>query len=231
MVALDSSCRQCNYTKMVRDHLHILVLLLIFSVVSPADSQSGKVEDRLDHVIIFDIPTQSLDNALYAFDAATGVEIIVDGHLTAGLKSKTVEGLLTPAQALQILLSGTGIHAKRIGTDAITLSLNEAPLAPANSLLYRGYSAFVQSSIVRALCQYKDTRPGEYRIAVQLRLNSAGVISDVNLLSSTGNPRRDVRLHEILSGLSVGALPPPTLPQPIIMVILPRSAQASGDCI
>ena len=177
----------------------------------------------------FDIPAQSLDNALYAFDTATGIEVFVDGDMTAGRMSKAVRGFLTPAEALRILLGGTDIHARRIGDDAITLSVDAAP--PTNGALYRSYSAFIQNSVLRALCANSDTRPGRYRIAMQLRLNPSGIISEVDLLSSTGDPRRDVRLHEILKGLSVGASPPSALPQPVVMVILPRSSEFSGDCV
>ncbi|HLH11193.1 MAG TPA: STN domain-containing protein [Methylovirgula sp.] len=178
----------------------------------------------------FDIPAQSLEDALYAFDATTGIEVIVDGHVTLGRKSTAVKGLLTPAEALRILLTGTGLDARRVGADAITLSIDAPAAAPENSALYRDYSAFIQQAVLRALCEEPDMRPGAYRIALQLRLDSSGIVSSIDLLGSTGDPQRDLRVSEVLRGLSIGALPPPDLPQPIVMVILPRSSQDSGDC-
>jgi hypothetical protein len=54
-------------------------------------------------------------------------------------------------------------------------------------------------------------------------------VQRIELLSSTSDLTRDRRLRELMEGLSVGK-PPPMLPQPVIMVILPRSPRDSGDC-
>ncbi|GGF06543.1 hypothetical protein GCM10011611_10060 [Aliidongia dinghuensis] len=80
------------------------------------------------------------------------------------------------------------------------------------------------------LCRELGTRPGSYRAAMRLWLDPSGTVSRADLLSSTGDPVRDRRLHETLVGSGVGTPPPVALPQPVIVVILPRSPQVSGDC-
>jgi hypothetical protein len=177
----------------------------------------------------FDIPSEALEDALYAFDTTTGIEVFVDGNSVAGRRSAKIEGSFSPVDALSAMLAGTGLEAKTIGPKAITLA-PEQPQGTANSLTYRSYSALVQNAVVRALCAEPDIRPGSYRIAAELWLTPTGIVSAANLLSSTGNPERDGRVRRVLVGISIGKLPPPALPQPIVMAILPRSSQQTGDC-
>jgi hypothetical protein len=174
-----------------------------------------------------DIPSQPLEDALYAFGAATGMEIIVDGGAVTGRRSTEVKGNFSPEQALGILLIGTGLDARPIGARAITLTLGRQE--PAKTTIFRSYSAILQDAALRQLCRDKDIRFGTYRIAMQLWLNQAGGVERVELLSSTGDRARDIRIGQLLKGLS-GAKPPETLPQPVVMVILPRSTADSGDC-
>jgi hypothetical protein len=175
-----------------------------------------------------DIPSQPLEDALYAFGAATGIEIIVDGDAVAGRRSAEVKGTLSARQALRILLTGTGLDSYPIGARAITLSLSKQQ--PSNSAIFRNYSVILQNAALRQLCRDKDIRFGTYRLAMQLWLDHAGSVVRVELLSSTGNQARDLRISELLKGIS-GARPPEMMPQPVVMVILPRSVSDSGDCI
>jgi hypothetical protein len=175
-----------------------------------------------------DIPSQPLEDALYAFGAATGIEIIVDGDAVTGRRSAEVKGTLSARQALRILLTGTGLDSYPIGARAITLSLSKQQ--PSNSAIFRNYSVILQNAALRQLCGDKDIRFGTYRLAMQLWLDHAGSVVRVELLSSTGDRARDLRISELLKGIS-GAKPPEMMPQPVVMVILPRSVSDSGDCI
>jgi hypothetical protein len=177
----------------------------------------------------FDIPSQPLEDALYAFDAATGIEVFVDGSSVAGRQSAAIKGVFRPMPALRAMLAGTGLEARSIGPNAITLSLGK-PEDSVDGSTYQKYSAFVQTAIVRALCGEPNIRPGDYRIATRLWLAPSGVIAAADLLSSTGDPMRDRRLQQTLVGIAIGRAPPPMLPQPVIVVILPRSPRESGDC-
>ena len=57
----------------------------------------------------FQISAQNLDRALVEYSLKTGLQITVDGNLTAGVKSLGVSGRYSLKQALQKLLAGTGV--------------------------------------------------------------------------------------------------------------------------
>jgi len=174
-----------------------------------------------------DIPSQPLEDALYAFGAKTGIEVFVDGSAVKGRQSTEVKGTFTIAQALRVLLTGTGLEPQLIGARAITLSLGrqERP----KTALYRSYSTTLQNVALRQLCSERDIGLGTYHIAMQLWINESGSVRRVELLSSTGDQARDRRIRNLLEGVAVGK-PPRMLPQPVVMVILPRSIRDSGDC-
>jgi hypothetical protein len=202
------------------------IFLLVHAIAFAAEDQANTDQSPARS---FDIPAQPLEDALYAFDVATGIEVFVDGATVAGRRSVAIKGMFTPLDALRALLAGTGLDARSIGADAVTLYSSQ-PQITASSLTYRDYSALVQTAVVRALCTMPDVRPGSYRVAMQLWLAPTGVVLAASLLSSTGDAERDRRIRDVLAGLPVGRAPPPALPQPVIMVILPRAPQDSGDC-
>jgi secretin/TonB-like protein len=181
-----------------------------------------------DAVIAFDIASLPLEDALYAFGAATGIEVFVDGGAVTGRRSTGVKGSFTAAQALHVLLNGTGLDAQPIGARAITLS--PGPQQRSSTAVYRSYSAMLQNAVLRRLCGEGGIAFGAYRIAMQLWLTEAGTVRRIELLSSTGDQARDHRISNLLEGISAGK-PPPILPQPVVMVILPLSIRDSGDCI
>lgn len=222
--------RQCRLWCRLQHVIIYLILLTSSATLTQPSVAAENISGSSTAATAFNIPSQPLEDALYAFDAATGIEVFVDGGAVAGRRSTAVKGVFTWARALRILLTGTGLDAKQIGSDTITVFLDDRPPAPPSSALYHTYSAFVQNAVVRVLCSSSEARPGSYRIAMRLWLDPSGIVSHTDLLSSTGNAQRDLQIHNILSGIPIGAAPPPKLPQPIIMVILPRSPSASGDC-
>lgn len=69
----------------------------------------------------FSIPSQGVATALVRYSSVTGVSIIYDGTLPAGAHSTAVSGRLSEQQALERLLSGTGL-TYRFGTnDTVTI--------------------------------------------------------------------------------------------------------------
>lgn len=59
--------------------------------------------------IAFHIPPQPLSSALTAFGKQSGYQVSVDHRTLAGLATRGVSGRMTPEQALQQLLSGSGV--------------------------------------------------------------------------------------------------------------------------
>ncbi|WP_319797355.1 TonB-dependent siderophore receptor [Nitrobacter sp.] len=81
--------------------------------LTPASAQSQAVQ--------FSIPAQPLPTALDAFIRATGWQIGYSTRITDGHRSAAVNGTMPPAQALRMLLAGTGINVRLTGANTATL--------------------------------------------------------------------------------------------------------------
>ncbi|MEM9011184.1 MAG: TonB-dependent receptor [Pseudomonadota bacterium] len=68
-----------------------------------------------------DIPAQPLSTALAELGEETGLQVSADASLVADLESAAVSGLLTPTEALLVLLSGTGLSFRSLGPDGVVL--------------------------------------------------------------------------------------------------------------
>lgn len=75
--------------------------------------------------IAFDIPAGPLDQALLSFGRQSGIGVSADAALTAGLRSGGLHGRHAPADALSMLLSGTGLVA-RFNNDAVVIGRTAA---------------------------------------------------------------------------------------------------------
>ncbi|MDD0973596.1 TonB-dependent siderophore receptor [Pseudomonas fontis] len=69
----------------------------------------------------FDIPAQSLDSALAAFSTVTRVQVLVSAELTQALHSPGLQGSYPQGEALARLLAGSGLSARYIDNDSVTL--------------------------------------------------------------------------------------------------------------
>ncbi|WP_082409760.1 TonB-dependent siderophore receptor [Methylomonas koyamae] len=82
-------------------------LLLPALLALPAyDAVAGSV---LDVDFACHIAAQALDRALVEFSLQSGLQIVADGQLTAGLNSSGASGRLKPSQALAKILAGSGL--------------------------------------------------------------------------------------------------------------------------
>ena len=79
---------------------------------APVHAQAGEAAGALRR---FDIPAGTLDQALSRYGRQAGVSISVNASLTAGLRSGGLSGSHTAAEALDLLLAGTGLQAEREG--------------------------------------------------------------------------------------------------------------------
>lgn len=69
----------------------------------------------------FDIPAQSLTDALTLFGRQSGMQVSVDAGLIRGIASPGVRGSMPPEHALRQLLAGTGIGYRLTGGDTAML--------------------------------------------------------------------------------------------------------------
>lgn len=97
-------------------------LLSMALVPASAQAQAGTP-------VAFSIRPQSLDGALAAYGAASGVQVLYDAGVTNGVQSPGVSGSLQPQDALSRLLSGTGFAPVYTGPKSVTIQ----KLAASNS--------------------------------------------------------------------------------------------------
>lgn len=206
----------------------LTLLAGMFVGTAQAEMPSGNV--KRDGRIDFNIPSQPLADALYAYTAVTGVEALASGPLLVNRRSSGVHGMLTADEALHALLSGTGLTAGFVDTGSFTLTQTPPVASEALSDIprYAFYSAMMQNAVKQALCRQPDTHPGYYTTAVQIWIDPSGGVMRAALVRSTGDAVRDKMLFDVFRTLSIGAPPPAGLPQPATLLILPRTQ--TSDC-
>ncbi|HXH45591.1 MAG TPA: TonB C-terminal domain-containing protein [Bradyrhizobium sp.] len=181
----------------------------------------------------FDIPPQSLSAALNSFSAATGIEILVDARQAVAHRSSGVVGVMAPQDALEILLIGSGLVARRFDAGTVLLlpsSARGTARSPTSSQdVKQFYFGHVQRAIHKTLCANAETAPGHYRLAVKLWVGQSGRVLRVRRLDTTGDEKRDAALDAAIQGVII-APPPDDLPQPITLVVAPRQDAHEEGC-
>jgi hypothetical protein len=226
-------------------HLHwvrgaILGCLAVFVMVGTAASAAERVDGAgRDAAIAFDVASEPLEQALDAFSSTSNMQVLYETSLTSGRRSTRIQGVFTPEAALDAMLAGTGLAAWHTTRDSFSLVVRRDVAAlpdsdggrpPPEITRYGHFLGIVQAGLLDTLCRSPRGRPGLYRIAVKFRIGPSGRILQTSLLSSTGDSDRDDEIVAALEHLTIAEAPPPELPQPITMVIAPRSPAATGDC-
>jgi hypothetical protein len=181
----------------------------------------------------YEISAQPLDTALNAYIRASGVQVLYETALTTGRRSMAVKGNFTPDVALNVLLSGTGLRARRTDIDAFVITAPPSGQTGSSVEAVRPdgqFMAALQVGVLDALCRTSRTRPGEYKVAIELWIASTGVVQRSALVGSTGEADRDDAILSALRGVSIRVPPPSTLPQPLILSIGQRAPKETGDC-
>ncbi len=187
----------------------------------------------------FSIPAQPLADALNAYGEATRIPMFVDTELTAGRRSSAVTGVLSPFDALNGLLAGTGLAARSVGNSGFTLvplrtaavaSPAASPRGAAAVARFDRYGAAIQRALHERLCRHQETRPGTFRVLVRLWIGGTGRIGRSEMLTSTGDGRRDRMLAAALQDFAIDEPPPPDLPQPVTLLLIPGAANAADYC-
>lgn len=199
---------------------------------------------EVDEKFAFDIPAQPLRTALRTYSESTGQAVLFDDNLTLGRRSTGVSGRFDSAEALGLLLQGTGLVAKYSSDHSFTLKLaslsgdhsqktgsasNGNASQDAAAVIER-YAGKIQKLIQAALCQSQMTRPGTYRLALQVWLGPSGRVQDIRLLSTLdGAGGREASVREALDRLTFEP-PPKLLPQPITLLLAQAEPGRSSPC-
>ncbi|NVO17640.1 MAG: hypothetical protein HXX10_26730 [Rhodoplanes sp.] len=202
-----------------------VVLPVRAQAVSPADTVAPGA------VVRYDLPPQPLGETLRAIGVIGGVDVVARGGVVAGFRAPAVRGELTPRQALDKAVSTTNLVVMSLEAGGFSLAVrNAAPpdLGPASAaVLFGPFASLIQASVMRQLCRYDNTRPGSYRLPLQLWIAPSGRIERAALLGSTGVAARDAAVVEQLTGLRIAERPPMGLPQPATLLLLPQPGRPS----
>ena len=185
-----------------------------------------------DRQFAFDIPAQPLDMALESFSTVSGRSALFSSALVAGRTASPVSGRYTALEALRRLVDGTGLAVETArSADATAFVLvpaaGQTPGGETHDdeakARFSGYDALVQSEVWRALCADPRTAKTRYRALLRFRVASDGRVTDVRVLSETGETPIGRALVDTLSRVRVSQPPMPDMPQPFAMLILPES--------
>lgn len=220
-----------------------LVLLGFLTALGPVRAQPAD-----GPVLQFDIAAQNLGDALDLYSRRTGIAVLMDQR-HAQRQSAAVRGAYAAGAALQALLEGTGLQSRLSDAQAVIVYAPVGVVATAADLPqpavvaaadipgarqgggdHAAYVSRLQHVLLGLLCRAAQTRPGGYRLALQLYLDRAGVVDRVHLLDSTGLRARDTAIARVVLGMRVGAGPSPSMPQPVSILLLPQGPGSEVDC-
>ncbi len=193
-----------------------------------------------NHSLAFDLPAQPLADALEQFGAQAGLPVIFDAALVQGRRSAPVHGPHAAMHALRLLLEGSGLvaqYARPGRSDAVVVlpqpplpaELPEAtepalPAAAPGNVMHRRYDGLMQTRVRETFCNHPLLSRGSYRTAVQFHVDVMGRVHGVRLLDSSGDRVRDAAITAGLEGMQLDWAPPPTMAQPVTLLIQPRGA-------
>ena len=95
----------------------------------------------------------------------------------------------------------------------------------------RAYAAMIQARLAEVLCASPQTRPGSFRLVVQLRIDGSGAVSASRVVGSTGTPERDAAIVHAIRTLVFDSAPPAALEQPVTILFRSSNDGTSGDCL
>lgn len=194
----------------------------------PVLAQSGGSETVLD----FSIPPQPLASALSRYGDATGNEALYEGGLADGRISADVQGRLTPTEALQRLLAGTGLVARFVAKGTFVLA--PAPQhrsKQATPAAHRRYYALIQEDVLDALCRLHKVRPSHYRLVTVFWIAQSGAVEDLLRVGTSGTASTDQLIDQTLRGLKFREPPPADLVQPVRLLFVPQGPGVNPGCV
>jgi hypothetical protein len=209
--------------------------LLFAGALSLAGSvaRAEEASPRPARPAVYEIPAQKLDDALRAYIATSGMQLLYETTLTEGRRSTELKGSFAPDAALQALLAETGLAARRTDVDAFVITpapVGAAGPSASTAPIDSRFMTALQAGVLDALCRDPLTRPGGYKVGIELWIAPSGAVQQSALIGSTGDAERDAAISNTLRRASVRIAPPAGTQQPFILIIGPRGPQETGDC-
>lgn len=200
----------------------------------------------------YDIPIQDLETALLKLGRQSGIDILYERDVLAGLRSAPVRGELTPQAAVaRMLVNAPLVHrftsatavlilpARATGATTVPGSSTMAAAAPrlmldrlqvrAEPVIgqrpgpdYRPFGYLVRSTIARRLQDDPRTRGRTFNVRLAVAMDPQGVIRDLLVRRGSGTDRLDRAIVSVVSGTTLPEPPPAGMPQPIWLEIIAR---------
>lgn len=153
------------------------------------------------------IPAQPLSSAIDAFSRTTGWQIGYSSPIDGTLRTRAVSGIMTPRQALQSMLAGTGISIRITGTSSAALvdpSATAVDLEDDGSLLLDTITIDAGGRAAPAGSGFKGTPDWVYETA-----DSVSVISQEAIDQSGARDTRELfnSVSGVYSGDGLGSAP------------------------
>jgi hemoglobin/transferrin/lactoferrin receptor protein len=147
---------QSTHTGGARRRLHLLATLLAGTATLATASimTDSAAHAQQAAAMQLSLPGGGLTSALNVLSAQTGLQIVFDASVTAGVRTAGVSGHLTPDAALSALLAGTGITYRYSGSSMVTLSKARSSAETDN-----GDSTYLSKIVVKGDRYYGDNAP------------------------------------------------------------------------
>lgn len=204
----------------------------------PAAAEQGGAATTVR--LAFNLPGQPLAAALRRFGEITGKSILYETRWTVGKQSAALHGDYRPDEALSLLLQGTGLAARVLSDEAVSVAPpgtqastpdRAAPKAAAKPadrrtrLAQHYYEGYLQQRIAQSLCALPAWRADMQRVVLRFSIDTRRRI-DALRVRVAGAPALEPAVRQALSRLAIEP-PPPGLAQPVLMLILPESVEES----
>jgi hypothetical protein len=204
------------------------ILILVSALLASSRDLSAQPADAS---LEFNIPPQALETALTRYGDVTGREALYDTGIAGGRVSGDLRGKFTPNEALEKLLSGTGLLARFVADESFVV-LPAPPATPPSSSPseQRHYYGVIQQSLLATLCLSAIARPGRYRVVAMFWIGSTGGIENFQRIGSTGAADADRQIDTTLRSVRFGEPPPAGFEQPVLILIVPQSPGVTTGC-
>jgi hypothetical protein len=173
----------------------------------------------------FDIDEQPMAQALRLFAQQSGVALLADDRVVAPHESRALHARVRPDEALRQLLQGSGLQARFTAMNAAFVvaspSADARAAAPGGAGVESGRS--IGEVVLDALCAEPTTRPGRYRLAMQLWADDEGRVTDAVALAPSDDAVRD---GHVLARIRGTRLPAGQHDRPVTLLLVPTVGDA-----
>jgi hypothetical protein len=212
-------------------------LLIAASVLVASERAASAQATASGAELQFDIPAQPLASSLKAYSAITNLELYYESSLMDGHRSPSIRGSFSPDVALRRLLEGTGFSVASFDPGTVTiLPPRQQPRGQkleaikSKAVEFTPYFALIQAGLRSAFCRTPAIQTDLLELIVRLWIAPSGAVARADILSPTGSDVRDRAYAAALRTLVIGEPPPAGMPQPVTLMVLPRTSRMAAEC-